>query len=512
MAKKVQIQESDVLQLLKVLDKKELKLLKENMAYQLFTINAKQQPLNMKLFEEIMAFAPKFENAKLTKEFLFANAFGKTAKYNDSMLNKRLADVKQAINQFIVMNDMQQEEQEIQSLLRLLKFLKKKPQLNHLFVETQTKIKKRLEKKWTNTNINPTTYYESYLFYGELLGHESFRDEQILNFKQTLYYLEFHFLCEQLDYYCHFVNMALSSGKKAKHYDIIYFQHLSKILEDLPQQRIFKEPMIQMYYAAWQMLKDWKNDDGSLYENYKNLLLAAYPKNPKLRNFEILSPHVQQNLFGYAQNYCTWKSKTTENAKLKEKYALEQLDLYEIQLNQATIKEIQPNLMRNIMLRMKDYVNDYERLENFVATYVGRVEKKHKEAVSNYCLAIIAFEKQSYETVLQLLVTETQIIRFPNEYFKLDAYRLVLKTLVETEQKEKIETIINRFRVYLNDDYKNKALFDKHKRFIIYLNRLLTAIEKNDETAFHDLKRSINNMQDTVDTKWLLQKVEDEMI
>ena len=257
---------------------------------------------------------------------------------------------------------------------------------------------------------------------------------------------------------------------------------------------------------------NWKTDDGTLYEQYKNLLLAAYQKNPKLKNFEVLSPYVQQNLFGYAQNYGTWKSKTTENAKLKEKYALEQLDLYEIQLNQAAIKEIQPNLMRNIMLRMKDYIKDYERLEIFVKMYVGRVEKKYREAVSNYCFALIAFEKYDYDTVLKLLATEKQIVRFPNVYFKLDAYRLVLKTLFETQQNEKIEVFINRFRVYLNDDYKNKVLFDKHKRFIIYLNRLLTAIEKTDETALQDLERSINNMKDTIDTKWLLEKVEDEMI
>ena len=230
-------------------------------------------------------------------------------------------------------------------------------------------------------------------------------------------------MCEQLDYYCHFVNMAIANGKKTTHYDTIYFRHLSSVLRDLPSQHLFKEPIIQIYYAAWQMLVNWKTDDGTLYKQYKNLLLTTYQKNKKLKNFEILSPYVQQNLFGYAQNYGTWKSKTTENAKLKEKYALEQLDLYEIQLNQAAIKEIQPNLMRNIMLRMKDYIKDYERLETFVKMYVGRVEKKYSEAVSNYCFALIAFEKYDYDTVLKLLVTEKQIIRFPNEYFKLDAYR-----------------------------------------------------------------------------------------
>ncbi|MGB1205507.1 MAG: hypothetical protein ACPG5B_07675 [Chitinophagales bacterium] len=521
------IQESDVVQLLKALDNKERKKLANNILSYLRSINTKQSHINHQIFVYISCFAPKFNQKKFSKINLLS-AIPSLANETEIRFNKRMAMIKQAIFHFITDQNLQQNDNEVVALLHILAFLQNKKKLNHIFIETQTKIKNRLEKKWQEKHIDTINYHYAYQVYTSLLNHEAFKEEQMLNFQASLYYSEAYFLCQQIIYYCHLMNEAINKGRKSPtYYDNIYFKHLSEVLPNLPKHKVFKETIIQMYYKIYLLLKNFESDDKSYYENYITFLFESYKKNEKLKNFEIFRPTAQQNLFAYAQNYFAWKirkinkkikenefewSESEKNSLIKKRhiYTNDLFDLYELQLKNDVITEITANLMRNIVLK-KFEAGLYDDLEVFLEKYMSKIEEKNRTAVTKYSYAHLHFAQKEYKEVVKILLKEDEKTeRMPNYFFKLDVYRLLIKSQFEIIAYEALEMYIGRFRTYLtnNETTKNKALFERHKRFLVYVKEVLEAIKQKNNMILKELKEKIERKKDTVDSEWLLEKID----
>ncbi|MGB1205515.1 MAG: hypothetical protein ACPG5B_07715 [Chitinophagales bacterium] len=515
---------NDAYRLLQLLSKKQIKSLKANMLYQLQNINKKQSEINWQIFDYIMSILSK--NSHFNKEKLYAFV-PSIATETDKQLNKRLTIIKQAILQFIVDCELQESENEIQALLSLLGFFKSKSNAEHFFIETQGKIKYRLEKKWREKNIDIINYHYAHKLHAMLIGHEAFRKEQIIHLNKSLYYSEAYFLSQQLNYYCHFMNVAINNHKKPTHYNTIYFKPLSVILQTLPQQNIFRETIIEVYYKVYEMLNNWEGNQKRYYETYISFLFADYKKNKKLKNFEIFTPTVQQNLLAYAQNCLTWKINKIDYRLKRDKFSLSEVeqtiliakkqeylhslfDLYELQLKHDMITEISVNLMRNIILKMLN-AGFYERLELFVENHIFKVVKENRNIITNYAYAKLSFAKKEYEKVIELLLKESEKTKqMPNYFFKTDSYRLLIKSIFEIADYETLEKYINRFRTYLtnNEAKKNVALFERHKRFLVYVKELSEAAKQNDSLILTEFKDKIERRKDAVDSEWLIGKVE----
>jgi len=281
-----------------------------------------------------------------------------------------------------------------------------------------------------------------------------------------------------------------------------------------------------MYYKVYLLLKNCESENKSYYENYITFLFADYQKNKELKNFEIFKPTVQHNLFAYAQNYFTWKirklntkirnddfewSEAAKNALIKKRnaYTADLLHLHELQLKNNAITAISANLMRNIVLK-KFEAGLYEDLEYFLEKYTFKIEEKHRTAVTKYCYAHLHFAKAAYEKVIAILQEEDEkTARMPNYFFKTDSYRLLVKSQFERTEYEALEKYIARFRTYLtnNEAQKNTTLFERHKRFLVYLKALMEATKQDNKTALQELKERIERNKDTVDSEWLLGKV-----
>ena len=82
--------------------------------------------------------------------------------------------------------------------------------------------------------------------------------------------------------------------------------------------------------------------------------------------------------------------------------------------------------------------------------------------------------------------------------------------MFEIGVEEELEKYIARFRTYLtnNETKENKALFERHKRFLVYIKELLDASKRNDKMAFVELKAKIERRKDTVNSEWLIENIE----
>jgi len=283
-----------------------------------------------------------------------------------------------------------------------------------------------------------------------------------------------------------------------------------------------------MYYKVYLLLKNWESDDKSYYEDYITFLFGEYKKNKNLKNFEIFTLTAQHNLFAYAQNYLTWKirkinkklkneefdlSKTKKHFLLEKRntYNIDFLNLHELQLQNKALIEISASMMRNIVLK-KFEAGLYDGLSIFLEKYISKVAEKNRKAVTKYAYAHLYFAKKEYKKAIETLLEDNddKTARMPNHFFKTDSYRLLIKSMFEIGVEEELEKYIARFRTYLtnNETKENKALFERHKRFLVYIKELLDASKRNDKMAFVELKAKIERRKDTVNSEWLIENIE----
>lgn len=484
------MQHSKLIQVLKVLSKKELAQLQLFIHDKFFNNKKKQYAINCKLFDYIIQYAPNFENEKLSKSVAYAYLFP-TQAYKDQEIRYVLSNVFKLVEQFLVWKVVTEQPKE--QKLTLLAFYEEH-NLDKHFEATRRNLLTLQQK----TSIHDSNYfYTNFKIAEKSTAFLSTRKKAKPNagIQELIYELDTFYLTQLLIYSCEIVNRSKILGNQQ--YDLPLND---AILQGLPNTNYLKNPTISIYYVTLQMLQNLT--DTTLYFEVKKQLRQHIDKLPIAE---------AKNLYTYAHNYCIWQG--------KQAYVKELLSLYEMQLAQGLLFKngyIALPIFKNIVT-LGLIINDLKWTANFITTNLDKVEKKYQREVYHYNYAHLCFYEKKYQEAVDLLIEQEEqgkevVLKFEDVFYQIAARKLLIQTYFELDS-DKIEDMFNNLEVFLslNRQVLSKRDITMNRNFIKILKQLykLPLDKRTRRKKLASIQENMTKTKVLAQRKWLVSKVKE---
>ncbi len=474
--------DSKLIQLLRVLDKKQYRKLRAFSKVNLF--NTKEQVSILFDYFAKSSCVPLFDDRrKLRKQLIYQKVF-KQKNYSDQKMRTLMSNALKVVRQFIVMEQLQ-ENQDIQHDL-LLEFYSKANLKRHFIDELEAYY------KW-NENLNllsTTNLYTNFkfsVFESSFMSNQEQLDEQ-MPFEAVFKALDLYYYAIQLRYAC---NLQLR-------------QFVQKVVNPLPQihelyqnvatnDLLFHQPIIRLYYYILSFLI---HEDGEKYfKEYINLL--------KEKAAEMENNH-KYEFFNYAFTFAILqinKGLLNYNEPLLELYkdALQMNALYEGQfIPSATFRNIVTHGLR---------VKAFDWLTIFIDEYHHQLPPEQRNDAYQFNLAKLHFAQKQYDKALELLLQ----INYVDRHYQIDAKRLLCKIYYEQEAISALEAALDSLYMMM---YRDQTLAERtiqNNRNFVLLMRRLVKILPSEKERLQDLLEMVHNTTLLAERRWLLEMIEGEL-
>ncbi len=291
---------------------------------------------------------------------------------------------------------------------------------------------------------------------------------------------------------CDQMNLSITNISDFDHSLINPF--LSKLKE---QSKIgFEEPVIELYFWAYQCFLDNANVD-SLFEKINKF-------------FNVIAVEEMVKLLKFSKNICIVK---IINGDLGKYALVHQINKFSVEkevfIQKGIISVRDFNNTIGIVARMKDF----EWGHHFIEKYAQYLPKKDMEKNKQISQALLFFENRQFQEALDLLLGKN----FEKDlYLECNRRNLVIKTQYELEVYEQAELLIDSFIRYLRIISQKKKMPAKlAQSYRLFLQELRKLIRLHFDVNLDDkakaekaakLKSSIQNKQ-LVSKEWLLEKL-----
>lgn len=463
--------ENKVVQVLKLLSKKEIRLLDKYVRSPLFNQHADV----ICLFEYLRGVLHE-GNGLLSNEAIFAHLFPGQV-FEVQKLHHVNSYLLKLLQGFLAWLEWQEEEAEIS--LYLLRALRKR-RLDEPFIRI-------FESHETSQNKQPLRdaryYNHQYRSHFEMVKYQSGRRSDDLHLQQLSDAQDIAYIIEKLYNAC---TMLSHQAVVRKEYDTGL---LSRVLAYVEQSPLLEVPGVALYYHAYQALSN-PGEDTHFYHLKK--LLHQYRGQfavGELRDLYIL-----------AVNFCIRKINQGDKRFLQEVFELYKsgLDagvfLEEGQLSRWTYNNI---TVAGLKLKEFDWV------ENFIHDFAEKLPPNHREGSRNFNLAYYYFEKKDYQKAMPLLLQ----IDHDDVLHNLFAKSTLAKMYYELSEIKALESLLQSLKTYI----RRKKVLGYHKtnylNFIRYTGKL-TSVNFFDKEALRHLRDMIVKERYVAEKEWLIQQVD----
>ncbi|WP_353483478.1 hypothetical protein [Haliscomenobacter sp.] len=303
------------------------------------------------------------------------------------------------------------------------------------------------------------------------------------------------YLIEKLRNCCH---LTANSMQVNTHYDFGLLNPLLEYIQrtyiDVTAQK--KDWTIRLYWSILQTMREESND--AHYQELKKMLNES---------FEYFSPIGQQDLYGFASNYCIRRTMMGD-----EEYKRELFDLYKrgletgVLLNNGLITEFN---YKNIAT-LGGNLREFDWTERFLQEYKALLPASKRENVYNYNLAYLFYNKKQYQQVLSSLLH----VQFTDVMYYLNSNFLLLRTYYALKDTETLLSLIETFRIFVMRNKKMSPVQRKeYTNFLRFAKKLVelkhhsgtytrTALEEK----LKALRSKIESTDSVINRSWLLDE------
>lgn len=464
------MQSSTLLQLLKSLDKKDMKELNKVVRSPYFNQREDVIILFNTLEKELNSKIPN-----LKKEYIFDKIYPKSP-YDDVLMRQLMSYLYKIAQKYLITEGLYNNESE--SKLYLLQALRQR--------NADKLVEKLLSDTLETIENQPTKsvkyHYTKYSFRVEEYEYKSKKKRSAeLNLQNLSNELDFFYLSEVLRQAC-IMHSHQTITKRSYQQPI-----LSLILNDIQEINILP-PSVSAYYHTYRALTE--PDNSIHFHKLKDIILEKgmlFPENER------------RDLYILATNYCI--RKLNQGDKL---FGKEALRLYQARLENKVLLEnsILPIYSYNNILMLALKSEEYEWAKNFLYDFKQYLPEKEKDNIFQYNLALYHFRTGNYSEAMILL----QRVNLNDVLYNLDARRLLARIYYELDEINALQSLIESSKIYL---YRQKGIgyhHDMYSNYFRFLEKMMKIDMKKAETRAI-LRGEVENTQLLAEREWLIQKL-----
>lgn len=484
-AKNNNIQDSKLIQLLKVLSPLELKRFKKFLESPFHNSNN----LLVQLYGLLKKYHPTYNNPQLTKEKLFAKLFDKKP-YQPKRMNDLMYDLRRLVEDFLIVSDTLGEKQERQT--KLVKLLANR---NHpSFDEEAQKLMVAIQGK--TTYLTGKDYLKLHLINDQLWFHINTPKNNIIAtpFKEAHENLDLYYILTKLQYF------AEQEGRKKIFKESEHLTFFAEILNFVADKRKEK-PLLFLFEQIIELTKGTLSKEK--YFELKEKIILHGPK---------IEVELRRDLLMHLSNYCVQQNNRGHNEFIKEA-----LNIYKIMIaNNLLI--VDGKIADYLFLNISNFANkcgEYEWAETFIGKYKIHLDHKIKEEVLNVAKVYTHFFQKNYNGALALINLQkinknyhyyysvrVQLMKvLYNDWTKLGVNNI--KTLLD--QSIALEQSVKRNSSFSDEKIKAYLNFVRYFRALVKLRRL----PERSLTKIRQLEKDLMEEKLLTFKDWLLEQIKE---
>lgn len=447
--------------------------------------NGKQSEDVKKLWQYLCQQISRRQKGVFEKSKVYGIIFPQEAPITQK-LEKLMSRLTLLLTNFII---QQQERDEKSNLLALSSFFGER-KAHGLFNQSIKKFRVT-QKKDSARNVN--SYYQNYLLERQINKFQSLYNDRKtdVNLPAIHQSLDIYYLICKLEHATQLLANHLFLVPTDLGESLVTLDYLLPHIEE----RYLNQPVIQLYYRAFKLLKNYHQEEDDDYLNFNELLNAHGQK---------VSEMQRKALQAINRSYCVSKYLKGDRSYLPKAFAL-----YQNHLSQGWLyyeSKLLPGSLFNIVivgLRLGQFEWVYQFLQNHRDRIAGT---DTPEIILNYNLAHYYFYLQQYDQALEHLEDT-----YEDRYYKMAARRLEIQIHYE-QNSVLLPAKIDAFKIYIYRMVEKPISAKQRSRnsnFIDILRQIIAPKTLHNHKRIEKIKQRIMSIDFLAEKEWLLKKLED---
>ena len=415
------MENSKLLDLLRILLPKEIARLGDFLRSPFYN----KQDIQIRLFEDVIRFAPEFQSPLLSKEAVFNRIFGETIVYNDTKMRLLMSDAVKLVEKFIAISVT--ENVEVSQGIALMRFyaIRQPKYFDSTLKLTKQANQKHLKSDSARSYFNNNYFIESTIAYNQSKINPTLPNSNLWEAAKSL---DIYFLVCKLQDYCNIYSLKQSITINEP------LHMVELIIRYIELHHYCDVPILNIWYSAFYVITKSDEHHFELLRQY----LIEYA--------DLLNENDIRNLYLIANNFCNRQF----NQGNGQYYPIA-LELYRKQIDSKIIyvDGIFPHaVFKNIVtIALRSQKIDWA--SSFIQNYYSMLPAPLQLLTYHYSLAQVCLAKQDYAQA-QAHIWEAQQQQNKDLYHKIGIYRLWIKLYYLTGETESLENTLNSFRVFMH--------------------------------------------------------------
>ena len=478
--KNIQIKDSKLIKIFKLLDKEELRRFKKQLQSPYFTTNKHL----LSLYSYLIKDYPAFTSPKLNKSRIFTHLF-RNKKYNDNKLRMLLWEFTRQLEDFLIIKEVRAND-----------FLRKKQLVSIYGKRSQMELFKKgtfrlLEEMETLPIKDKNHFFEQQQLLQELVYHPATADLKEKYNLQTAIMdnLDLHYWSNKIWMACNILSMQ----KFLKfEYQI---EDLDLAIQKIPTKYFQQSPPLATFVKAFYFLKAPSDEQ---YFQFKTAFLTSINQ---------LSIPDSRDLYTYLLNYIILR--TNQGSPLFERESFEWMKIgldYKFFIESGKMDDSFFTNCCLIAARLKEF----DWAENFIEKYEVYLDENKKEDVKILSKGFIRFYQEDFSSLIDLLLS----YRFKHFKDNQRAKGLLFRSyfeifLLDYSYFEVFTAFSYSFeRFFRRDEFNAKSIKVAYLNLITTLRKVSKLIheEKWDSSQQRAILQKINSEKIAL-KPWLIDKL-----
>jgi hypothetical protein len=474
--KKTAMQKSVLVEILSVLDKKELRRLHK----WLLSPAHNQREDVVQMFEYLCKHVTDENEKSLEKERVWKHLFPKEP-YDDARIRQSMYFLLQNVEEFLVFTELQKDRAKTQSIL--LKVYRSKHVDRAFRLSMEAARKSQLDENQRNSAFFKAQYELEQEQYEYLLAQKWSMEFNLQDVANTL---DLSYISDKLRVSCMMLSHQYLYQKASYNHGILDY-----ILEYIQQHEyLLKESAISIYYYAYKAFTEIDNP-----EYFEQLIKVIFESSNALPKSEL------HNSYLLALNHCTGRINRGQREYIKQAFDLCKNGCETNILLQNNI--ITKTIFSNTVLYAIT-LKEFAWVEQFIHTFEKNLEEKHRKSMVNFSLARLFFEQNQYDKAQQYLFD----FEYDDPVMNMIAKTILLKIYFERRNLNAFESLVESMRSHLQRQaYLSPAHKQLFKNLLSQMKKLinLNPYSKTEIDKFEEGVRAANPLSDR---EWFLAQVE----
>lgn len=477
---------SSLMDILRKLNPTELKELREYIQSPFFNKNRNVH----KLFDYIVKQYPAFATEKMKKEYVYKKLFEKT-RYNDGFMRTLIFLITKLAEDYLAYTNFIRDK--YSPKLSLVQELHKREIDRILFKNLRT-----TEKDFVSEEVKDEKYFKAVYELQILKNDSQLLKERTLNPKELQEDLSLNILDHQVIIFLISVMNSYIFILNRKHLvDLQYeLSFINEVIDHMKRnlEKYSEYPLLMILYYQLRINIDENNE-----YYYKKLKEIVINNNNDLNYME------RYNGIIGMQNFCMGQSN-----RGKGEYIDEYFDIIEFVLRTGYYSSTPggyflPQHFKNFVI-VGTNLKKYEWTENFIKTYVKKLDPGHRENAYNFSMAKIYHSKKDHEKALWYISR----VSYQDLYYKLEVRYYTLMIYYELSMFSEAYDHIESYKKFIvNNKHLNHRLKNKHLAFVKYINELLKIKLSGNIKKLHTIEKNLKNSDNVLNKAWLISKLDE---